>query len=486
MSADRLRVHLTRLENVAMQQGGSRTAWTGYNASVDYVKRELQDNTNLILSTTSFSFTAFEDPGTSSLSQVAPSSVTFVRNSDFLVASGSGQGGLVAAQTVYVGTACSAFADLPPNSIALIARGDCEFVDKIALAISKKAAGVIVYNNVAGEGPVYFAATRNGEQAAVPVLSITYSVGVLLQLGKATVSMAAGSVVEKQVATMNLCAETPYGNPESVIVVGAHLDGVEAGAGINDNGSGSVAVLELAVAFGKALPNSKSKVRFCWWGAEEEGLLGSAHYVNTLTPQQKSVIKTYLNFDMIGSRNYISFIFNGLSAADPTVRNASTTLTQLFINQFNAAAKPFALEDFASSLSAANTDYGPFLFAGIPSGGMSTGASEQKTIAERTAFGGFANAPADSCYHRSCDTVDNIEFTALQSMAKYAAGVLAELATQSDLPAFLQNGGSVAASGAGAVEAQERQSCLASNVEEELVCTAHKRGPRLPRWANKQ
>ena len=73
--------------------------------------------------------------------------------------------------------------------------------------------------------------------------------------------------------TSNVIAETTGGDPENVIVVGAHLDSVGVGAGVNDNGSGSATILEIAEQMKKV--KARNTVRFIWFGAEESGLLGS-------------------------------------------------------------------------------------------------------------------------------------------------------------------------------------------------------------------
>ena len=238
---------------------------------------------------------------------------------------------------------------------------------------------------------------------------------------------------------------------------------------------------------GTALPSSVNKLRFCWWAAEEWGLYGSEHYVNMLNATERSKIAAYLNFDMQGSRNYISFVFNGTTAPD-AVRVPSETLTGLFLDEFSAQQRPFESEAFAGSVESANTDYGPFLFGGIPSGGQSTGASEMKRIEERSSFGGFANTPADSCYHRKCDTVENIDFDELERGSRRAAGVLTKLANQQNLKAFLQAGPATQTKNrrydsmvVGAEEG-DRQMCQPSMAEPELVCSAAPR-QRVPKWA---
>jgi len=99
----------------------------------------------------------------------------------------------------------------------------------------------------------------------------------------------------------NVIATSTRGDPDNIIFLGAHSDSVEAGPGINDNGSGSAAILELAIRLSRYLITNT--VRFGWWTGEEEGLLGSEHYVETLPAEEAIKIRLYLNFDMIASGN---------------------------------------------------------------------------------------------------------------------------------------------------------------------------------------
>ena len=110
-------------------------------------------------------------------------------------------------------------------------------------------------------------------------------------------------------------------------MAGAHLDSVQDGPGINDNGTGSAALLETAIQMAKVKPNNT--VRFAWWGAEEEGLLGSEYYVGELSDEQADDIALYLNFDMIGSPNYIFGVYDG--------DNSSGTAHRGFIPEGSAA-----------------------------------------------------------------------------------------------------------------------------------------------------
>ena len=100
-----------------------------------------------------------------------------------------------------------------------------------------------------------------------------------------------------------MIAEKAGTNTDNVVMAGAHLDSVDAGPGINDNGSGSAALLETALQMAKVKP--VNTVRFAWWAAEEAGLLGSAAYVDGLSQAEKDKIALYMNYDMVGSPNGI-------------------------------------------------------------------------------------------------------------------------------------------------------------------------------------
>ncbi|MGY0233035.1 M20/M25/M40 family metallo-hydrolase [Longispora urticae] len=206
-----------------------------------------------------------------------------------------------------------------------------------------------------------------------------------------------------QYASDNLIADWPGGDTSQTVMFGAHLDGVSAGPGINDNGSGSAAILEAALALASANPTMTKHVRFGWWTDEEQGLNGSKFYVGSLTSTQKSAIKGYYNFDMIASTNAGYFV------------NNITT----------AVAKP--LKDYWESLNlapeenkegAGRSDDYSFQNAGIPSSGYATGASARKTSAQQQKWGGTANSSYDPCYHASCDKYPtNINDTALNRAA---------------------------------------------------------------------
>jgi Zn-dependent M28 family amino/carboxypeptidase len=184
-------------------------------------------------------------------------------------------------------------------------------------------------------------------------------------------------------------------------MVGAHLDSVSAGPGINDNGSGSGAILEVAEQIARVKPTNT--VRFAWWGAEESGLVGSDFYVANLTAAERDAIALYLTFDMIGSANFVRFIYDGDGSAfeleGPPGSGEIEALFEDFYTDRGLAFEPTEI-DFRS-------DYAAFFENDIPFGGLFTGAEGIKTAAERDVYGGIIGEQYDPCYHEACDTFSN-------------------------------------------------------------------------------
>ncbi|RJL34132.1 M20/M25/M40 family metallo-hydrolase [Bailinhaonella thermotolerans] len=230
----------------------------------------------------------------------------------------------------------------------------------------------------------------------------------------------------------NLIADWPGGDPNQVLMVGAHLDSVTAGPGINDNGSGSAAVLETALEVARQGVNPAKHLRFAWWGAEELGLIGSRYYVNNLPVTERSKIKGYLNFDMVGSPNAGYFIYDG-DNSDGTGSGpgpaGSAELERVLQGYFSSIGVPTEGTDFDG-----RSDYGPFIAVGIPAGGTFTGAEGIKSSAQAAKWGGSAGVAFDRCYHRSCDTTTNINDTALDRNADAIADAVWDIAVSPPSP----------------------------------------------------
>jgi aminopeptidase S len=213
----------------------------------------------------------------------------------------------------------------------------------------------------------------------------------------------------------NLIAERA-GAVDGVLVLGAHLDSVEAGPGINDNASGVAALLVIADRLA-TLPPPRTKVRFAFWGAEEGGPFGSRAYVDELGASQRREIVAYLNFDMLASPNAVRFVYD--EAGAPA---GSTALTAAFGDYFDRAGLPWDSIDLAG-----DSDHGPFSEAAIPTGGLFSGGTEPVTENQAADFGSIAGQPADPCSHRACDTIDNVDLATLTEMTRAIAHVLATL-----------------------------------------------------------
>jgi Zn-dependent M28 family amino/carboxypeptidase len=331
------------------------------------------------------------------------------------------------------------FAGMPQGAIALIQVGTCGDLTKF-LNAQAAGAGAIILMNEGSPGrtgaQVYIV---SGVGINVPTLAVQVSTAQDL-LGNVRQGLVAGKRVRARVdfrtgdtPTQNVIAETRGGNPNKVIVVGAHLDSVGTGPGSNDNGSGSGAILEIAEQLRGVFP--KNKIRFIWFSAEESGLLGSEAYVDSLPPSERSKIAAMLNFDMIGSPNFVNFIYDGdlsdsppipPSVFAPEARPFSATIEEIFLDYFDDRGLPHEPTDFDG-----RSDYGPFIAAGIPAGGLFTGAEGVKTPQQAAIFGGRAGQEYDPCYHLGCDDFFNNSNRALDINSDAAAHTLITLAQMS-------------------------------------------------------
>jgi aminopeptidase S len=234
---------------------------------------------------------------------------------------------------------------------------------------------------------------------------------------------AAGYRVKRQdftvsgVPSANLLAEH-RGSGEGVIMIGAHLDSVAAGPGINDNGSGVAALLVIASRLPEMSPPDRT-IRFAFWGAEEGGSFGSAHYVESLTADRLAEIGAYLNFDMLASPNAVRFVYD-----EDDAPAGSDALTELFVSQLLAAGLAWDPIDVDG-----RSDHGPFAAAGIPISGLFSGGRELVTEGQAAQHGAIAGQPSDPCSDDPCDTIDNVDLATLEDMARIVARVLVDLAT---------------------------------------------------------
>jgi Zn-dependent M28 family amino/carboxypeptidase len=307
------------------------------------------------------------------------------------------------------------------NDIALIQRGTCGFANKAQNADDAGAEAVIIFNQ--GNAPdrqeliVGTAANldpvtpgvdpqRTGpSDISIPVVGASFADGADLA---STPSTAFVKVTEPEIREdFNVLAEKPGRNKNNVVMAGAHLDSVEEGPGINDNGSGSAALLDLALKLSKV--DNRNTLRFGWWAAEEQGLVGSADYVAGLPQAEKDRIAAYLNFDMIGSPNFINGVYDADESSFPapagvTIPEGSEALEDLFEIFFTWKNIPYEDSEFSG-----RSDYQAFIQNGIPASGLFTGAEVLKTEEQEAIWGGVAGAAFDPCYHQACDSLTDTE-----------------------------------------------------------------------------
>jgi Zn-dependent M28 family amino/carboxypeptidase len=157
----------------------------------------------------------------------------------------------------------------------------------------------------------------------------------------------------------------------------------------------------------------RNAVRFAFWGAEESGLIGSQHYIDSLTRQELNDVEAYLNFDMVGSPNFVRFVYDGDGSAFGTKGpSGSGHIEGTFVDFFASMGLESEPTEFDG-----RSDYDAFINVGIPAGGLFTGAEGIKTEEEAAIYGGTAGEAYDPCYHLACDTYDNNSDVGLDQMS---------------------------------------------------------------------
>ncbi|MFW0792759.1 M28 family metallopeptidase [Gordonia sp. CPCC 205515] len=416
---DNVMTHLRALQTIADRHDGNRASGTaGYDASVDYVAGKLKD-AGFTVTTPTFDYPRF-DAGPVRLT--ADGQAVDARIAQYSAGTGDTP---VTGPPVTAGDLGCSTTDYPPatrGAIAVATRGTCQFVIKARAAADAGATALIIVNNE--NGPLDGATLGLDNGVPIPVIGVTTADGDRLR-SAASVSLAVQAQT-RQITSRNVIAQTRTGDPDHVLLTGAHLDSVEAGPGINDNGSGTAAVLETALRLGSA-PQTRRTIRFAFWGGEEDGLVGSSKYVESLDAGARTTIDLYLNFDMLGSPNGGYFVYDGDNSdkvgAGPGPRG-SAEIEQTFLRYFGNRRITAQGSDFDG-----RSDYGPFIEIGVPSGGVDTGAEAQKSAAQAQLWGGQAGVAFDPNYHRAGDTVANINPALLATTAPAVAYSVATYAS---------------------------------------------------------
>lgn len=392
ITTDGLMGNLQALQDIATANGGNRAfGLPGYAASVDYIlsqagslkgfKTWVQDFPALFTLVESIGFVVGSENITVIGLSYSPSTPE-----DGITAA------LVAGPTGDVGCTAEGYAGLDvTDKIVIVPRGTCPdgttLAGRMKPAAAAGAAAVVIYNNVATPATAGTLSAPNPEEY-VSTGFINQDVGLAL-----VERLNAGETIEatfqqtqliEERVTQNVFTETEGGDASNVVMLGAHLDSVQAGPGINDDGSGTSLILEVA----KALQNFDTtlKVRFGWWGAEENGLLGSEHYVNNLAPAEVDSILAYLNFDMV-SRGYFGVFDGDGSSFNLSGPAGSDVIEKIFYDDMTAKGINVTAARFTGG-----SDYASFMdILGKPVGGLHTGTGVEQ----------------DPCYHQVCDTIDN-------------------------------------------------------------------------------
>jgi Zn-dependent M28 family amino/carboxypeptidase len=404
--------HLEQLQKIADANGGTRAIGTpGYEASVEYVVEVLRGR-GFDVQTPEFDVRVFKSGDPALTVKGAAVKAGVLQYSGGTPADGI-SGPLVAAPVEDTpGCAPSDYDGLAvKGAVVLVDRGSCPFSEKQAIATKLGAVGILVANNVDEEK--MGGTLGENTNVTIPVLSVSKADGARLRAapGPTTIKLDASTTA---IPTRNVIAQTKTGSTRNVVMVGGHLDSVPEGPGINDNGSGVAAVLETAMQLGSE-PAVTNAVRFAFWGGEENGIVGSKKYVGSLDVEQLKDIALYLNFDMIGSPNpgYFTLDGNQSTALDrgqspPRVPEGSAAIERTFMEYLTSAGKTAEDTSFDG-----RSDYDGFTMAGIPAGGLFSGAEEEKSPAQAGLWGGTPNAPFDPNYHKDTDTLDRIDRAAL-------------------------------------------------------------------------
>jgi Zn-dependent M28 family amino/carboxypeptidase len=432
--------HQTALQAIADANDDTRASGTpGYDASLAYVQEQLEATGYYDVEVQNFLYDAFRELATPVFQRLSPLPRDFVANEDFITMdysdTGDVTGTLVATNDIVIppgatastsNSGCEA-SDFTPASatepqVALIQRGTCDFTVK---AVNAQAAGydaAVIFNEGQPGREETLAGTLGAtDQSTIPVIGTSFAIGEELynqvNAGTVTVRVATTTEIRRGVPTANLLATTKTGRTDRQVVVGAHLDSVQEGPGINDNGSGSSSILEIALQMAELDTQPVNQVRFAWWGAEESGLIGSQFYVDSLTKREVKNTAVNLNFDMVGSPNYVRFVYDGDASDTASLASAgSGAVEDVFVDYFDS-------QDLASEPTAfdGRSDYDAFISVGIPAGGLFTGAEGIKTVEEAAIYGGTAGLAYDPCYHQACDTIANLSSDALDEMSDAAA-----------------------------------------------------------------
>ena len=449
--------HLSDFQKISDQNpgpdghGNRDTGTKGYLASVNYVAA-LMRKAGYRVTIQSYPYAMSEVVGVP-LFQTSAQSYATTR--DWYVARLSGGGTLAAAvQTVGgSGSGCSTedFRGFASGKVALLQSGACTYDVQVENAADAGAVAVILYNGKGAQenGPAVSPGARHGggafqarltRPAKIPVIGVaSYAVGSDLQRqcasGQAPVVHLDIRTQSKTGVDYNLIAESPFGDPNKVVVVEAHLDSI-FGAGMLDNASGSTTALEIALNMAKT--PTRNRLRHVWFGGEELGLLGSDYYTKHLSSSELHKIVFDLDIDVTATPNFDYLVADPAFASNvkrfpKNVVPGSKVGNQFFRDFFKSSGVPARSASFGND----GTDSNSFSLVGIPNTGILTQQDCCKSAGEVKIWGGvrgnyegkipsFDGGCVDNP-KRWCDNLSNNDPTVFALASKAAAYVALQL-----------------------------------------------------------
>ena len=415
VAVDAVVAHLEALAALAEEDGGNRAAGlAGHDASAAYVREQLED-AGLVVEEQPLTIPVFDQVGPTELSG-AGTDAAWVDGTDFVALAYSPPGD-VTGPVVGLGASGCAAADVEgvaAGSVVVAPAGGCALREKARNALEAGAAAVLIATPLPGGAQAIRATLLAPDGITGPVVGVADAVAEAVVRTGGDVRVVTRTRVE-EATSPNVVAETTSGDAGAVVVLGAHLDTVVDGPGMNDNGSGSATILEIArQAAARELP---VRLRVAFWTGEELSLAGSSAYVRGLDAAARAALRAYLNVDMVASPNPVMYVYDQELA--PT---GSEQLTDLFGAALDAAGAPWEPID-----PGRGGDHHPFVQAGVPIGGLYTGSSELLAAEHAASADAVVGAPHDPCYHRACDVLGNADPATLAVTVPAAATVVEQL-----------------------------------------------------------
>jgi len=424
VTVEGMRAHLEALQRIADEHGGTRAVGTpGYEASVEYVAGVLRD-AGYELELRSVDVPVFEQDAPTVLERLEPSRRAWVDGTDLraMLFSASGE---VRARVTAADGGCEPddLSGFPEGDVALLEPGPCLRREQVVNAQNAGASAVVFPYPDTEAGRPLRPTLLYPDGIEVPALAVTPDVGDALapDAGEPPTVLIRVGATSRWDEAESVIAETPSGDPARIVMLGAHLDSVMDGPGINDNGSGVAMLLE--VARWLASREAGATVRFAFWAGEEEGLYGSRDYVQALPAEEREAMLAHLNLDMVGSPNFVRYVLAD-APLDPSAAGGNEMIRDLFTGYFSDRGL-----DVEPIETHGGADHGPFAAEGIPVGGLFSGSADPKSSDQAEAYGGEAGQPMDACYHQACDTIRNVSDVALEQLSGALVYVLTELAS---------------------------------------------------------